>query len=110
MKIPDLLALLYDENGVNTIGNGIGHDAIAILDENTTNPVVLNDYYESDIDSYQSGEIRYPFTELEDGLHTLSVKVWDVFNNSSEALYGICRIKFSILEHRKSNELSKSHG
>ena len=82
---PDLLALLYDENGVNTIGNGIGHDAIAILDENTTNPVVLNDYYESDIDSYQSGEIRYPFTELEDGLHTLSVKVWDVFNNSSEA-------------------------
>ena len=82
---PDLLALLYDENGVNTIGNGIGHDAIIILDENTTNPVVLNDYYESDIDSYQSGEIRYPFTELEDGLHTLSVKVWDVFNNSSEA-------------------------
>lgn len=82
---PDLLALVSDETGVNTIGNGIGHDAIAILDENTTNPVVLNDYYESELDSYQAGEIRYPFTELEEGMHTLSVKVWDVFNNSSEA-------------------------
>ena len=37
------------------------------------------------VDDYQRGEIKYPFAELEEGVHTLRVKVWDVFNNSSEA-------------------------
>jgi len=82
---PDLLALVFDENGVNTVGNGIGHDVVAILDENTTSPIILNDFYESDVDDYQRGEIKYPFVDLEEGVHTLRVKVWDVFNNSSEA-------------------------
>ena len=82
---PDLLALVFDENGVNTVGNGIGHDVVAILDENTTSPIILNDFYESYVDDYQRGEIKYPFTNLEEGVHTLRVKVWDVFNNSSEA-------------------------
>ena len=82
---PDLLALVFDENGVNTVGNGIGHDLVAILDENTTSPIILNDFYESYVDDYQIGEIKYPFNNLEEGVHTLRVKVWDVFNNSSEA-------------------------
>ena len=29
--------------------------------------------------------ISFPFSNLEKGEHTISVKVWDVFNNSSEA-------------------------
>lgn len=82
---PNLLAIVFDENGVNTVGNGIGHDAVAILDENNANPIVLNDFYESNVDSYQKGQILYPFSNLEDGFHTLRVKVWDVYNNSSEA-------------------------
>ena len=82
---PNLLAIVFDENGVNTVGNGIGHDAVAILDENSANPIVLNDFYESNVDSYQKGQILYPFSNLEDGFHTLRVKVWDVYNNSSEA-------------------------
>jgi hypothetical protein len=45
----------------------------------------LNEFYSSDLDSYQSGEIRYSFSDLEQGPHTLSVKVWDVNNKSSEA-------------------------
>ena len=72
---PDLLALVFDENGVNTVGNGIGHDVVAILDENTTSPIILNDFYESYVDDYQRGEIKYPFTNLEEGVHTLRVKV-----------------------------------
>ena len=63
----------------------IGQDAVAILDENSANPIVLNDFYESNVDSYQKGQILYPFSNLEDGFHTLRVKVWDVYNNSSEA-------------------------
>jgi len=84
-ETPILIAQLFDENGINTVGNGIGHDLIAVLDGETGNPIVLNDFYTADLDSYQSGEIRYNFAELEPGVHTLTVKVWDVNNNSSEA-------------------------
>jgi len=82
---PDLFAQLFDENGINTVGNGVGHDLVAVLDENTTNSIVLNDYYESDLDSYKSGVIRYPLSELSEGKHSLRIKVWDVYNNSGEA-------------------------
>ena len=81
---PVLLAKIFDENGINTVGNGIGHDITAILDGNSSEPFILNDYYVSDLDSYQSGEIRFQFEELEKGLHTLEFKVWDVNNNSSK--------------------------
>lgn len=82
---PDLFAVLKDENGVNTVGNGIGHDITAVLDGSTENSVVLNDYYQADLNSYKSGTIRYPFSELSEGKHTLSLKVWDVYNNSSQS-------------------------
>jgi len=80
-----LLAVVSDENGINTIGNGIGHDITAVLDGNTTEPYVLNDFYESDINTFKSGYIWFPFSLLAPGEHTLSVKVWDVFNNSTDA-------------------------
>jgi len=81
---PILLSYVSDENGINTVGSGIGHDIVAILDENSDKPFVLNEYYESDLDSYQSGSIRYNLSELEEGRHSLSLKVWDVHNNSSQ--------------------------
>ncbi len=79
---PSLLAILEDENGINT-ASGIGHDIVAILDNDETNPVVLNNYYETDVDVYQRGKVNYPFRDLEPGLHTLTLKAWDVYNNSS---------------------------
>ncbi len=81
---PVLLAFVYDSSGVNTVGNGIGHDITAIVDNDTKNSWILNDYYVSDLNTYKSGEISYPFFNLLDGLHHLSLKVWDVYNNSSE--------------------------
>ena len=82
---PVLLAYISDEGGINTVGNGIGHDIIAILDENETEPVVLNDYFTYDPDDYRSGTVHYPFFGLSEGEHTLRFKVWDNYNNSSEA-------------------------
>jgi hypothetical protein len=82
---PVLIAFLSDVSGINTVGNGIGHDITATLDDNSLESIVLNDFYEADLDSYQSGSIRYPFNDLETGVHTLRLKVWDVFNNSNEA-------------------------
>ncbi len=82
---PILLANLYDFHGINMVGNGIGHDITAVLDGKTENAYILNDFYEADLNSYQSGKIYFPFEDLEEGLHTLTLKVWDVYNNSSEA-------------------------
>jgi hypothetical protein len=82
---PSLYAEIIDESGVNTTGNGIGHDIVAVLDGDSQSSIVLNHYYESDLDSYQSGKVSYPFLNLEDGMHQLEIKVWDVNNNSSEA-------------------------
>lgn len=81
---PMLLLKLSDESGINTVGNGIGHDLTAIVDDNAQNKVVLNDYYESELNNFRKGAVKYPFTKLADGRHTLKVKAWDVQNNSSE--------------------------
>ena len=81
---PFLIAKLQDENGINT-ASGIGHDIVAILDGDEANPFVLNEYYQADIDDFTKGITNYKLRDLEDGLHTLSLKAWDVYNNSSTA-------------------------
>jgi hypothetical protein len=77
---PIFLAFLQDENGINT-ASGIGHDIVAILDGDELNPFVLNDYYETELDNYQKGKVRFPFRDLDPGLHTITFKGWDVYNN-----------------------------
>ncbi len=81
---PTLLVELEDENGINVVGNSIGHDLEAVLDEDTQNAILLNDFYESELDDYQRGTVRYPLNELAEGRHSLRVKAWDVANNPSE--------------------------
>ncbi|HEX7410681.1 MAG TPA: type IX secretion system sortase PorU [Bacteroidales bacterium] len=83
---PLLFARIYDENGINTLGNGIGHDIVAVLDNASDEPYILNDYYQAETNTFSSGRLSFPFYNLAPGLHTLSLKVWDVFNNSSETL------------------------
>ena len=82
---PDLYSVLYDDNGINVVGNAIGHDMTAILDGNVKAPIVLNDFYKADLNTYKSGTVRYPFSNLTEGSHTLKLRAWDVHNNSSEA-------------------------
>ena len=83
---PLLLARVSDENGINTTGNGIGHDILATISSgDLSSSYIINQYYEADVDSYNSGTITYPFRNLEDGKHTLSLRVWDIHNNSSTA-------------------------
>lgn len=82
---PYLLARLRDENGINTVGNGIGHDVTLTIDGDIQNPLVLNDYYESDLDTYKSGKVKYQLLSLQPGNHNLTLKAWDVHNNSAMA-------------------------
>lgn len=82
---PILIAHVSDENGINTIGSGIGHDITAILDGETTNPYILNGFYTADINTYKKGKVVFPIHKLSNGEHTLNFKVWDLLNNSTEA-------------------------
>lgn len=92
---PVLLANVSDLHGINTVGNGIGHDIVAVLDENTDESFILNDFFEADLNSYQKGKIAFPLSDLKEGRHSLKLKVWDVYNNSSEAT-----IEFVVVDSR----------
>lgn len=81
---PTLLVHLFDEHGINTVGNSFGHDITAIIDNNTQESINLNNFYEAELDNYKRGKISYPLSDLEDGKHTIKVTAWDVYNNASE--------------------------
>jgi len=100
-ETPIFFAKLFDENGINAVGNGIGHDITLILDNNTSQPIVLNDYYAADLDTYQSGMVRFQMPKLAPGPHTLTFKVWDVNNNSSETV-----LEFIVVE---STDMDLNH-
>jgi len=79
---PILIAKLSDENGLNT-ASGIGHDMVAILDGDESNPFVVNEFYQAEVGDYPRGLLNFKLRDLENGLHTLTFKAWDVYNNSS---------------------------
>lgn len=91
---PLLVVEAFDENGINTAGNGIGHDIVAVLDGDAGNPIVLNEYYKANLDSYQSGKVQYILRNLAVGQHTMEVKLWDVNNNSSSI-----RLEFTVVNN-----------
>jgi len=57
---------------------------MAVLDKDDSHPIVLNDYYETDTNSFTTGSIRYPFSGLSAGFHSLLLKAWNVYDISSE--------------------------
>ncbi|HRO76741.1 MAG TPA: type IX secretion system sortase PorU, partial [Crocinitomicaceae bacterium] len=98
---PIFKANLQDDFGINAVGNGVGHDITLVLDGDEANPIVLNNYYITDLDSYQSGKINYPMKGVAEGVHKLKLKVWDVNNNPAEF-----NLDFVVA---KKKELSLSH-
>ncbi len=81
---PVLLVHLEDDNGINVVGNSIGHDLTGVLDKETQNTLILNDFYEAELDDYTRGTVRFPLSDLAEGLHEIKVTAWDVANNVSE--------------------------
>lgn len=81
---PTLLVVLEDDNGINVTGNSIGHDLSGVLDQNTANTFILNDFYEAELDDYTKGKVRFPLSDLEVGEHEIRVNAWDISNNNSE--------------------------
>ncbi len=83
-QTPVLIVRLKDSSGINTTGTAIGHDIVAVLDDNSNDFFILNDFFETDLDNYGQGITRFQLPTLEPGRHTLKIKAWDNLNNSSE--------------------------
>lgn len=81
---PVLLALISDPAGINTAGSGIGHDITFWIDNDRSSSYTLNHLFNNDFDSYNKGRITYRLSGLSAGHHTITLKAWDNFNNSSE--------------------------
>lgn len=81
---PLFIADITDDLGLNLSNSSIGHEMVAILDDDVRNPIVLNDFFYSH-STTNSGTIEYPMNRLTDGPHRLFLRVWDVANNRSEA-------------------------
>ncbi len=79
-----LLLDIEDISGINVSGNGIGHDLIFYLDGQIESATVLNNYFKYELNSYAKGSVEYPLDNLEPGKHSLTIKVWDSYNNLSE--------------------------
>lgn len=81
---PFIYARLSDSAGINTVGNGVGQDLRAVLNNKTDQPYILNEFYEADLNSYRSGELRYQLFDLEPGDYTIEMRAFDIYNNPSE--------------------------
>ena len=82
---PNLIISLSDLSGINTSITSIDHDIVAIIDGDQANPIILNDYYETELNDFTKGKVVYQLRDLSVGLHTVQIKAWDTYNNSSEA-------------------------
>ena len=83
-KVPSntvLLAEVSDENGISLSRYGVGREITAVVDGETTQTFILNDYFEYEEGSYTKGIIAFPLQDLSVGKHTLSFTVWDNYSN-----------------------------
>lgn len=80
---PLIVAKIRDLAGINTTGAGIGHDIMAVISGATNKSYNLNNYYESPLQLNEFGELSYRLYNLNEGEHSLRLRVWDIFNNST---------------------------
>lgn len=97
---PVLLIKLSDSAGINIMGTGIGHDLVAMIDNDPDRQFILNEFYESELDDFRKGTVRFQLPEIEEGFHTLTIKAWDVANNSNQTSLDFRIIKSESLSLR----------
>lgn len=81
---PMLYVELEDDNGINVSGSSVGHDLIAVIDGDYSNPFILNSFYRTEPNDFTKGNLYYQLSRLAAGKHTITVRAWDVYNNFGE--------------------------
>lgn len=82
---PLLVAEMKDSSGIN-LGSSVGHDIIAIVDNDPSMTYILNDYYQPVIGDYTQGKVVYKMPEIPEGKHKLMLRAWDTMNNSKSVV------------------------
>ncbi|HQG67510.1 MAG TPA: type IX secretion system sortase PorU, partial [Paludibacteraceae bacterium] len=104
-ETPLFVANISDENGINTVGSGIGHDLLLTVDNDPNKTYILNDYYTAAENSYQQGTVSYKLSTLQEGKHTLTFRAFDLLNNSTsdtiefEVVKGLAPVIFSVYNY-----------
>ena len=81
---PLLIVDLLDESGINLSQVAIGHEITAIIDGNTQNTIILNDFFSSGSGfNTTSGTATFQINDLEPGPHTIEIRAFDIANNLS---------------------------
>lgn len=80
-----LYAAISDSSSVSIVSGNLGHDMELWFDNKAASLVAVNDYFAFNYDSYREGMLTYPLPTLTKGRHKLTLRVWDVFDNSSTA-------------------------
>ncbi|HFA51059.1 MAG TPA: type IX secretion system sortase PorU [Bacteroidetes bacterium] len=99
---PFLLVNIEDDNGINVVGNAIGHDLIGILDNNSKNfSYTLNDFYEAALNDHTKGKVKFPLNDIPEGRHEIKVTAWDIANNPAEGFteFVVVSSEKTALEH-----------
>ena len=78
-------AALSDSTSISVASGALGHNMELVLDDDTENPLTLNDYFSFELGSYRQGTVTYPLHNLAPGRHSLKFRAWDVCDNSSTA-------------------------
>jgi hypothetical protein len=94
---PNLIAVLFDASGINTSITAVDHDIVGVLDGDTSNPIILNDFYQTELNDFTNGKVTYTLRDLDVGPHTLKIKAWDTYNNSSETTLNFVVVSDALL-------------
>ncbi|MCM1312481.1 MAG: type IX secretion system sortase PorU [Bacteroides sp.] len=90
---PMLIAYFSDDDGINTTGNGIGHDITLIIDNSESMSYSLNSYFNTEVGNYTKGSVRFSIPSLPAGKHTLQLRAFDILNNPS-----VKEVDFTVVE------------
>ncbi|MEL6537180.1 MAG: type IX secretion system sortase PorU, partial [Bacteroidota bacterium] len=78
---PVLVVLTEDENGINLSQSQVGQTLRGQVDGGKE--FSLSEFYTALPDEFGKGLIEYPLFDLEEGLHTVRVQAFDVYNNGA---------------------------
>ena len=80
-ETPYFYAKVTDNSGINLSGSGIGHDILLTIDNNPAWTFPLNSYYQAN--DITEGTVGFSIPELPQGKHSLTFRVWNIYNNST---------------------------
>ena len=80
---PYLYVTLSDKDGLDVMGNTVGHNLEVVVDDEVSKTYNLNDYFVFADGSYTDGTAHYVLPTLSAGYHTLRFRAWDLLGNMS---------------------------